>query len=122
MRLFTKFKKAIALIGSLAALAFVFGILAPQSAFAQVSDMSGDRKVKQKVNPAYPELARSTRISGTVKLEATIGPNGIVKNVKVLGGHPLLAGAAEDALRKWKYEPGSGETTTVVEFHFNPGM
>ena len=120
--LLAKCKKAIVVIGSLAMLAFVFGVLAPQSAFAQASDMTGDRKVKQKVNPGYPELARHTNISGTVKLEATISPSGQVKNVKVLGGHPLLAGAAEDALRKWKYEPGSGETTAVVEFHFNPGM
>ena len=122
MKLQAKLKKALAVMGSLVALAFVFGVLAPQSAFAQASDMSGDRKVKQKVNPGYPELARTTRISGTGKLEATIAANGQVKNVKVLGGHPLLAGAAEDALRKWKYEPGSGETTAVVEFHFNPGM
>jgi TonB family protein len=57
-----------------------------------------------------------------VKLEATISASGQVKNVKILGGHPLLAGAAEDALRRWKYQPGSAETTTIVEFHFNPGM
>ncbi len=94
------------------------GFVAPQSAYAQ----EGDRKVKSKVSPAYPELARHANISGTVKLEATIASNGSVKAVKVLGGHPLLAGAAEDALKKWKYEPSAGETTAVVEFHFNPGM
>jgi TonB family protein len=117
-----KLKKAFLVIATVATLAFVFGVLAPQVSFAQTSDSSSDRKVKQRVNPSYPELARHTNISGVVKLEATISASGQVRTVKVLGGHPLLAGAAEDALRKWKYEPGSGETTTVVEFHFNPGM
>jgi len=119
LSLFVKVKQTLvvstlAVLVAMAAIAFT-----PVSAVAQ---SSGDRKVKQKVSPTYPELARHANISGTVKLEATISSNGSVKSVKVLGGHPLLAGAAEDALRKWKYEPGTGESTEVIEFHFNPGM
>ena len=121
MSLQGKYLKALRLIAIAAALLFAIGFVS-QTAVAQTAEQSGDRKVKQRVSPSYPELARQTKISGTVKLEATISPSGQVKSVKVIGGHPLLAGAAEDALRKWKYEPAGGESTSVVEFHFNPGM
>ncbi len=114
----SKFKKTLALLGFAALIVTVLSVPVQ----AQATDGTGDRHVKQKVNPAYPDLAKRANISGTVKLEATIAPNGNVKNVKVVGGHPLLAGAAEDALRKWRFEPGTAETTTVIEFHFNPGM
>ena len=108
-------------VAFLATLIVMFGFVATQQASAQSTE-SGDRKVKVRVSPIYPELARHTQISGTVKLEAVVAASGTVKSVKVIGGHPLLAGAAEDALKKWKYEPGTSETTTVVEFKFNPGM
>ena len=121
MKLQAKYLKALRFIAIAAALLFAVGFVS-MSAVAQSVEQSGDRKAKQKVNPIYPELARHANISGTVKLEATIAANGQVKNVKVLGGHPLLAGAAEDALRRWKYEPTSSETTAVVEFRFTPGM
>ena len=121
LKLQAKYLKALRFIAIATALLFAVGFVS-MSAVAQTVEQSGDRKAKQKVNPTYPELARHANISGVVKLEATIAANGQVKNVKVLGGHPLLAGAAEDALRRWKYEPTSGETTAVVEFRFTPGM
>jgi outer membrane biosynthesis protein TonB len=51
-------------------------------------------------------------------LEVEVSPNGEIRNVKALGGHPLLIPAAEDAIRKWKYEPAKESTTAVVEFKF----
>lgn len=80
------------------------------------------RKVRSRVNPVYPELARRVNASGTVRLEIQVAPNGEVKAVKALGGHPLFIPAAEDAIRKWRYEPSSDTTTTVVEFRFAPGQ
>ena len=77
------------------------------------------RKVKTQVAPVYPELARQINVQGTVRLEVVIGSNGAVKSTKVLGGHPLLIRAAEEAIRKWRYEAGP-ETTTVIEFRFKP--
>jgi TonB family protein len=79
------------------------------------------RKVRSRVNPVYPELARRINASGTVRVEVQIAPNGDVKSVKALGGHPLFIPAAEDAARKWKFEPTSDTTTEVVEFRFAPG-
>jgi TonB family protein len=78
------------------------------------------RKVKAKVAPIYPEIARRMNISGTVKLVVVVAPNGSVKSTKVLGGHPLLVSAAEDAVKKWKFEPASNEDSGVVEFKFKP--
>jgi len=78
-----------------------------------------DRKVRQRVAPQYPELAKRVNAAGTVRLEIEVSPNGEVKNVKALGGHPLLIPAAEDAIRKWKYEPAKETSTAVVEFKFS---
>ena len=78
------------------------------------------RKVKSRSNPVYPEIARRMSISGTVKVEVVVSPNGSVKSSKIVGGHPVLATAALDAVKKWKFEPASEETTGVVELKFQP--
>jgi len=78
------------------------------------------RKVKSKVAPSYPDIARRMNITGTVKVIVVVAPNGSIKNTKVMGGHPLLVTAAVDALKKWRFEPASDETTGTVEFKFSP--
>jgi TonB family protein len=78
------------------------------------------RRAKSKVQPEYPELARKMNITGTVKIQVVVSPNGTVKEAKVVGGHPVLAGAALDAVRKWRFEPAPGESTGVVDFKFEP--
>ena len=78
------------------------------------------RKAKSKVAPVYPDLARRMSITGTVKLSVVVTPNGTVKSTKLVGGHPLLANAAMDAMKKWKFEPGPDESTGIVEFKFQP--
>src|SRR6202140_1492383 len=79
-----------------------------------------DRKTKTKVAPVYPELARRMNISGVVKVQITVAANGSVKNTKLVGGHPVLANAALDAGKKWRFETASQETTGMVEFPFDP--
>ena len=59
-------------------------------------------------------------ISGSVKLEITVAPNGSPKNPKVVGGHPLLVQSAIDAINEWRWVPGAQETKELVEFKFNP--
>lgn len=76
------------------------------------------RKVKTRVSPAYPELAKKMNIRGVVRLEVTINPSGSVQTIKPLGGHPVLLDAATTAMKRWKFEPG-GETSEVIEFKFN---
>jgi TonB family protein len=79
-----------------------------------------NRKVKTKVDPMYPQLAKRMNLAGVVRVEVTVSPNGLVKNAKLIGGHPVLATAALDAVKKWRYESGSEESTGVVEFRFDP--
>ena len=95
-----------------------FVLLHPLSSHAQQDQIA--RKVKSRVSPAYPELARRMSIAGVVKVQVVVAPNGTVKNTKVVGGHPLLVTAAVDAVKKWRFEPASDETTGVVEFKFDP--
>ena len=76
------------------------------------------RKVKTKVAPVYPELARRMNVAGKVKIEVVISPDGRVKTTRVVGGHPLLVQACQDAVREWKFAPAPEETTQVVEFEF----
>jgi TonB family protein len=92
--------------------------LFPQPSAAGQQDDPGARKAIVKVKPTYPELARRMNISGTVKVGVVVSPNGSVKSTKVIGGNPVLVMAAEAAVRKWKYEPTSGESTEMVELKF----
>jgi len=78
------------------------------------------RKLIEQPAPAYPEIARRARLSGTVKVEVLIAPDGKVKDVKVIGGHPLFVDATIEALKKWKYAPSSAEATAALEFNFHP--
>lgn len=77
------------------------------------------RKVKSKTAPAYPELARRMNVSGKVKIEVVITPDGHVKSTRVVGGHPLLVQACQDAVKEWKFMPAPEESTQVVEFEFH---
>jgi protein TonB len=81
-----------------------------------------NRVVKTKVTPVYPELAKRMNIVGVVKVQITVAPNGSVKNAKVLGGHPVLANAALDAVKQWRFETGPAETTGIVQFRFDPSQ
>jgi TonB family protein len=84
----------------------------------QSSTDEGKRKVKSRVNPQYSDLARRMGLSGKVKIEIVVAPDGHVKSTRALGGHPLLVQACVDAVKDWKYEPGPEETTQIVEFEF----
>jgi TonB family protein len=59
----------------------------------------------KKTQPAYPPNALPSHLEGAVKLSATISPAGDVSAVKVVSGDPLLAPAAVDAVKQWKYKP-----------------
>jgi protein TonB len=77
------------------------------------------RKVLKKEPPAYPAIAKQMHLTGSVKLEATVASTGKVKEVKVLGGHPLLSQAAADAAKNWQYEPASAETVEMIQVNFS---
>ena len=73
--------------------------------------------------PDYPTLARMTHIGGPVVLQAVIAKNGTVLATHVLSGHRLLRGAAEDAVRQWRFRPymidgHPVEVSTIVTVRF----
>lgn len=57
------------------------------------------------VAPEYPPLAQAARVEGDVQLDAIIGVNGTIQQVRVLRPAPLLEAAAIDAVRQWRYTP-----------------
>jgi TonB family protein len=99
--------------------AVVVGLSLGTAGFGQTgSTDEGKRKIKTKVAPAYPELAKRMNVSGKVKIEVVITPDGRVKSTRVIGGHPLLVQACQDAVKEWKFVSAAEETTQVVEFEF----
>jgi TonB family protein len=94
-------------------------LFAVSLAFAQQTTIEeGKRKVKTKVTPAIPELARRMNITGKVKIEVVIAPDGRVKSARAMGGHPVLIQSCLEAMKEWKFEPAPEESTQVVEFDF----
>src|SRR5437870_13667498 len=95
--------------------------LIPAQSFAQQEEQPvGKRKVVNRIVPSYPQLARTMNLKGTVRIEALVAPNGVVKSVSVKGGHPVLVQAAEDADQKWRWEPATTETHEPIEFRLEP--
>jgi TonB family protein len=89
------------------------------SGFAQSGTTDeGKRKVKTRVAPSYPELAKRMSVTGKVKIEVIISPDGHVKSTRAIGGHPLLVQACQDAVKEWKFVAAPEESTQVVEFDF----
>jgi TonB family protein len=87
---------------------------------AQDAETELERRAKTKVQPICPELARRLNLSGTVKVQVVIAPDGMVKEAKVMGGPPVLTSAALDAAKKWRFEPAAQEMTGVLNFRFEP--
>jgi len=58
-----------------------------------------------RVQPIYPPLARQARVQGAVELRAIISKAGTIENLVVVRGHPMLATAAIEAVRQWRYRP-----------------
>ncbi len=71
----------------------------------RVGGAVAEAKVIRKVQPIYPPLARSARIQGSVEFTAIIGKDGVIENLQLIHGHPLLVNAARDAVLQWRYRP-----------------
>ena len=104
----------------LAALSLTALVFSPPASPAQ-EQPEVKRKIVNRVVPVYPELASKMQITGTVKIEVVVAPNGKVKFTQVIGGSPVLAKAAVDAIEKWKWGPAPQETKELIELNFHPG-
>ena len=79
--------------------------------------------VIHRVEPNYPPIAKTARVSGTVILQAVISKEGTIENLRVVSGHPLLTQSAVEAVKQWRYRPyilngDPVEVETTVEVHF----
>ncbi|HWG58112.1 MAG TPA: energy transducer TonB [Candidatus Acidoferrales bacterium] len=101
----------------------VVGASAPSAALAQrnapTPNETAKRKVRSRVVPEYPALAKQMGLTGKVKVLTTISADGRVVGTKVVGGNPVLANTAIEALKKWRFESAPKETAEVIEFEFN---
>ncbi len=94
-----------------------------ETVVAQVPPAEMEHLLTHKVDPVYPEAAKQTRAQGMVVLDAVIGPDGTVRNLKPVSGPDVLEPAALEAVRWWRFEPYrvngkpvEVETTVAVEF------
>ena len=95
--------------------------LAPQK--VRVSSGVAEGMLIHQVKPPYPAAAKMARVEGSVALQAVIGKDGSIQNLRVISGHPLLTSAALEAVKQWRYkpyylngEPVEVETQIVVNF------
>jgi TonB family protein len=93
-------------------------MLLPQRSRAQQADSA--RKLVEKAPAPYPALARTMGLQGTVKLDVLVSPDGAVKEVQIKGGHPVLAQAAVNSVRRWKWDAAAHESHETVEVKFTP--
>jgi TonB family protein len=89
----------------------------------RVADTIISQQIVTKVAPIYPPLAKQAKIQGSVVLRVQISKSGDVENLQLISGHPMLAPAAIEAVRQWKYkpfllngEPTGVETSVTVNF------
>lgn len=93
----------------------------------RIGGIVAEANLIRKVQPAYPPLARSARVQGTVEFTATISKQGNIEHLQLVRGHPLLVEAARQAVLEWKYRPTllNGQPVEVltdisVNFTLNP--
>jgi len=111
-------RKTLWIVPVVAVIASIFAVpgKAQQSSGAPVAQQSAPKKIVVSAGiaagqrtggamPQYPAIAKAARIQGTVVLQATIGENGRIENLKVISGPPMLQAAAMDAVRTWTYMP-----------------
>ena len=74
---------------------------------AEHVEMSADASavVSHSVQPGYPLLARQMKVQGSVILQALIGRDGLIQGLRVISGPPILANAAEEAVKQWHFKP-----------------
>lgn len=76
--------------------------------------------------PAMPQIAKERRITGVVLLVGTVNLQGVVTNVRVVGGNPILVPAAQEAVKHWRYQPAlldgkPVESDVKIEMRFETG-
>ena len=95
----------------------------PNSDLLDVPEDYADDQVVRRVHPTYPKQARLRKLHGMVVLQAIVNKQGKVDSLQLVSGDPLLAQAAADAVKQWRYkpyahngEPSDFQTRVTVDF------
>jgi periplasmic protein TonB len=82
----------------------------------KISTGVAEANLIHKVLPVYPALAKSARVQGAVEFTATISKEGLIENLQLVRGRPLLVQAAREAVLQWRYRPTllNGHAVEVV--------
>jgi protein TonB len=80
-------------------------VTTPAAARTSLTADTASNMVIRSVQPEYPMLARQMRVQGSVILQALIGRDGMIQDLRVLSGPPILASAAQEAVRQWHFKP-----------------
>lgn len=86
---------------------------AAQDTVRRLTQAEALKSAVSKPQPEYPPIARQLKLEGRVELEVSIAPDGSVDNVKVLTGNAALTGAAESAVKHWRFEPFTADGKAV---------
>ena len=93
------------IISSTSSVAAVSNLSKPAPQRVRVSPGVSKGLLTYRIEPTYPPLARQARIQGIVVLTAVIDKGGNIQNLQVVSGHPMLAPAAIEAVKQWRYKP-----------------
>jgi periplasmic protein TonB len=93
------------IVNSTSSLAAVPKFVPPTPQRVRISQGVTKGLLIQKIEPAYPPLARAARVQGEVVLSALIDSNGQITNLQLISGHPMLVPAAISAVKQWRYKP-----------------
>jgi TonB family protein len=98
--------------------AYYLVLLASLALVLALPTRAEERAARSKVSPVYPEIAKRMKIGGEVRVAVTVDPQGKVTDVKPVSGNSVLSAAAQDAVRKWRFEPGPSSTTFTLGIEF----
>jgi outer membrane biosynthesis protein TonB len=95
-------------------------VLARPPASVSAEGQETARKIVKKVAPVYSAVARGAHLTGTVKLVLNVAPDGTVKSLRTVGGNAVLALAAEQAAKQWKFETAKADSVEMIAVAFGP--
>jgi TonB family protein len=107
-------------MGSVAALALLFCLSGGAVPAQSQKTSKSDRKVLVSVKPDYADFLKRAQIGGLVRLKVTVSSEGRVSNVDIVGGNPILAESAANAVLQWKFAPATTKTIEEISLNFNP--
>ena len=88
--------------------------------FISIESRSSQRTLLTRVEPEYPDTLKRLLIGGTVRLQITVSPGGVVDKAEELGGNPILVASAITAVKQWVYAAGHSRTKMEVSILFDP--